>query len=241
MKIGRSTALATLAAMVVIAPAWAQESQQAPPPAGPPATSSPDAGTGSGPSGPPPNARGRFRTMGPRRGMDFRGGFGGPRVGPAEACRMIVRRRGGRDVMVYRERGEFRGPMRGLGTRLARMVNNPDFRQRLGITDAQAAKVRQQTSDFQVSQIRSRADVQVNELQLRNLLSAQNPDRATIDQKLNQVSAAELALRKQQVDYMLAMRAILTPEQRQKLRQMRQAPMHRSRQGLAAPRPPAGR
>lgn len=122
------------------------------------------------------------------------------------------------------------------------MVDNPDFRQRLGITDAQAVKIRQQTTDFQVSQIRSRTDVQVNELQLRNLLSASNPDRAVIDQKLNQVSAAELALRKQQADYMLAIRDVLTPEQRQKLQQMRQARARgRTRTQTTPPTPPANR
>lgn len=201
MQIGRSTAVAILAAMVVFAPARAQDSQQEPPPAGPPPTAGPKAGTERGPSATPFSAS-RFRTP--------------------EARRMGWRR-GGRGVMGFRGRGGFRGSVRGLGTELARMVNNPDFRQRLGITDAQAARIRQQTTDFQVSQIRSRADVQVNELQLLNLLSASNPDRAVIDQKLNQVSAAELALRKQQADYMLAIRDVLTQGQRQKLQQMRQA------------------
>ncbi|HVB98287.1 MAG TPA: periplasmic heavy metal sensor [Candidatus Dormibacteraeota bacterium] len=114
------------------------------------------------------------------------------------------------------------GPGLGLASRVDRMVNNATLRQRLGITDAQAAKIRQQTTDFQIAQIRSRADAQVGELQLRNLITAETPDRAAIDQKLDEISATQLAERKKQVDYMLGLRSDLTPEQRQKLQQMRE-------------------
>jgi Spy/CpxP family protein refolding chaperone len=104
------------------------------------------------------------------------------------------------------------------GFMLARLVNNPDIREKLGITDDQAAKMRQQTSAFRISEVRSRADVQVKRIELRDLLTADNPDRAAIDSKLEEISAVRLASAKARVDYFFSMKDTLTPEQRQKLK-----------------------
>jgi Spy/CpxP family protein refolding chaperone len=106
------------------------------------------------------------------------------------------------------------------GFMLARLVNNPDIREKLGITDDQAAKIRQQSSAFRISEVRSRADVQVKRIELRDLLTADNPDRAAIDSKLEEISAVRLASAKARVDYFLSMKDALTPEQRQKLKDM---------------------
>ena len=105
---------------------------------------------------------------------------------------------------------------------LARMVRNPEFRTRIGISAEQASKIRTETFKFRESQIRDRADVQVKELQLRQLISAQNPDRGAIDQQLQQVETARMTQAKAAIDFRLDMRAALTPEQKQKLQQMRE-------------------
>ncbi|HVB34384.1 MAG TPA: periplasmic heavy metal sensor [Patescibacteria group bacterium] len=210
MQMARASALCLLGVAVICAPAWAQDTQQAPPPA--PAQARMMGGQRAG-------------MMGPGCGMARTGRWMGP----------------GGHMLFWRSRhtggpGEMgSGAGFGFASRVARMVNNANFRQRLGITDAQAAKIRQQTMDFQVSQIRSRADLQIDQLQLRNLLTAPAPDRAAIDQKLDQISAAQLAQRKRGVDYMLSLRDALTPEQRQKLQQMRRGPARRGERGQAAP------
>lgn len=231
MRIGYSVAVSLLAASVAFAPAWAQDPQQASPQGDPSTQASPPA------QAPLPghgmHMRGR---MGMHGGMAMRDEMN-PRGG------IVWRARTGRGRFAQMRGGRTngrRGPMAGM--LLARMVNDPYFRQRLGITDEQAQKIRQQTTEFCTSQIRSRADVQVGQVQLRALLAAQNPDRAAIDQKLEQISAAQLIERKQQVDYMLALRDTLTPEQRQKLQDMRWAPMRggmrtRSAQPASGPRP----
>lgn len=220
MKIARATAWSLLAAMFFFAPAWAQDTQQGPPPApaGSPMMAGPNAIYRTGP-------RVRQRVM-----IIRRRGMMGPGCGMMMGAGRMMGPGGGPMFWRFRARGKGFGAGAGFEARLGRMVNSANFRQRLGITDAQAAKIRQQTTQFQVSQIRGRADLQVDALQLRNLLTAQSPDRAAIDQKLEQISAAQLAQRKQQVDYMLAMREVLTPEQRQKLQQMRQGRMRRSGQ-----------
>ena len=104
---------------------------------------------------------------------------------------------------------------------LARLVNNPTFREKIGMTPEQAQKIRTETFDFQKAQIRNRADVQVKMLDLRELLSAQNPDRGAINSKLEEISAARLTQAKAAVNFHLDMRAALTPDQKLKLQELR--------------------
>lgn len=144
--------------------------------------------------------------------------------------------RGGRMGM----RGRDMGP-REMG--LGRLLNDPNVRQQLGVTADQAAKIRQQESDFRKSEIRNRADLEIKRMDLNDLLSAEKPDRSAIDSKLQEVGAAELALEKASIDNRLTMRDALTPAQRQKLQQMM---MQRNQRGPggnaanAAPRSPRG-
>lgn len=117
-----------------------------------------------------------------------------------------------------RQRGMHRRNRRFM---LARMVKNPAFRQQLGISDEQAQKITTQTFEFRKAEIQNRADVSVKRLELKNLLSAQNPDRGAIDKTLQEISEARLTQQKAAVDFHLNMRASLTADQWQKLRQMR--------------------
>ena len=122
------------------------------------------------------------------------------------------------------------GPMAGMGMRggrggprefgLARLLNNPDVRQQLGVSADQAAKIRQQESNFRKSEICNRADLEIKRMDLNDLLSAEKPDHAAIDSKLQEISAAQLTLEKSAIDYRLTLRDALTPDQRQKLQQM---------------------
>jgi Spy/CpxP family protein refolding chaperone len=104
---------------------------------------------------------------------------------------------------------------------LARLVRNPSVRTRLGITPEQALKIRTQTSDFRKTQIRNRAELQVKHLELHDLMSADKPDRSAIDKKLQEISAVQLARARSAIDFRLAMREALTPDQKEKLREMR--------------------
>jgi len=110
-----------------------------------------------------------------------------------------------------RERGEFG---------LIRLLNEPAIREKLGITAEQVGAIRKQQSDFRKAQIRDRADLQVKRVDLQDLLQADKPDRAAIDSKLQEISAARLALEKSAIHYRLAMREAITPEQREKLHQL---------------------
>jgi len=147
-----------------------------------------------GPSGPmQPGAPGEERGQWGHR----QDGFGGD-------DRMSERRFG-------RERGEFG---------LAHLLNDPAIREKLGITAEQVGAIRKQESDFRKTEIRDRADLAVKRVDLRDLLEADKPDRAAIDSKLQEISTARLALEKSAIHYRLAMREAITPEQRQKLREL---------------------
>jgi Spy/CpxP family protein refolding chaperone len=171
---------------------------------------------GFGPRGP----MGNMRTMGP-------GGDDGARWG---------RMRGG-----FERGGRMRGRGFGMGQRgfgLMGALRDPDVRKQAGITDEQFAKIRGQESDFRKSEIRDRADLQVKRIDLRDLLSADKPDRAAIDGKLQEISASQLALEKAAVDYRLDMRDALTPAQRDKLRELMR---DRRQRGGGGPGGPGGR
>lgn len=103
---------------------------------------------------------------------------------------------------------------------LGRLLSDPAIRTQLGVSADQAAKIRQQETDFQKAEIRNRADLQIKRLELNELLSAEKPDRAAIDSKLQEIGAAQTAAEKSAIDYRLNMRDALTPAQRQKLQQL---------------------
>jgi Spy/CpxP family protein refolding chaperone len=119
-------------------------------------------------------------------------------------------------------RGGFGRDGRGGGRHFgfARLLNDPSIRQQVGITDEQAATIRKQELDFRKTEIRGRADLDVKRIDLKDLLAADKPDRAAINAKLQEISAAQLSLQKSSIDYRLSMRDAITPAQRDKLRQV---------------------
>jgi Spy/CpxP family protein refolding chaperone len=163
--------------------------------------------------------RGHMRQMGP---MERREGWGDMRGGWGQGGGMGMRGPG-------RERGEFG---------LSRVLNDPDVREKLGVTTEQVAKIRQQESDFRKAEIRNRADLEVKRIDLNDLLAVDKPDRAAIDSKLQEISAAQLTLEKARVGNRLDMRDALTPEQRQKLRDLMNE--RRQRGDRSGPRGPQG-
>lgn len=185
--------------------------------------------------------------QGPPMGQQWRGRQGmGPGMG-------MQQWRGQRGPMM----GRFgRGPrMRGFGQRMGqrgfgrqgggmgRFVNNPLIRERLGITPEQAAKIQSQESAFAQGRIRSRADLHAKRLELSQLMRAEKPDRTAIDKKLREFYDARLATEKTAMEHRFAMRDAFTPEQKQKLEEMRKERMQQWQQrgpGMRGPGPMMG-
>lgn len=172
------------------------------------------------PPGPPPDGPGAPGAMGPRGDMQ-RGGRSPDRGDWGRENDGQDRGRGEHDGF---GRGRGMG-MRGRGMRarefgLGRLLSDPAIREQLGVTADQAAKIRQQESEFRKTEIRGRADLEVKQIDLRDLLSADKPDRTAIDAKLQDISTARLALEKSAITFRLNSRDALTPAQRDKLRQV---------------------
>jgi Spy/CpxP family protein refolding chaperone len=120
-----------------------------------------------------------------------------------------------------RERGMHgRGGMEGRDMMLGRLLSNPEIRDKIGVTADQAAKIRQQEADFRKTEIKGRADLEVKQIDLRELMAADKPDRAAIDAKLTEISTSRLALEKSSVAFRLNSRDALTADQRTKLRDL---------------------
>jgi Spy/CpxP family protein refolding chaperone len=110
--------------------------------------------------------------------------------------------------------------MDGREMMLGRLLSNPEIRDKIGVTADQAAKIRQQEADFRKTEIRDRADLEVKQIDLREMMAADTPDRAAIDAKLTEISSSRLALEKSAVTFRLNSRGALTPDQRTKLRDL---------------------
>lgn len=174
------------------------------------------------------------RPMGPRERMWARGGMGFNGRNGFGGERGNFGGRGG-----FGGRGMGRGPgMMGRGgpMGLSRIVNNPDLREKLGITIEQAAKIRQQETDFQKAGVMNRAKSEVAHMELRQLISADKPDRAAIDKKLADISTAQLVSEQTRVHHELDMKTALTPDQQAKLKELMQA----RRPGMRGPGGPNG-
>lgn len=118
-----------------------------------------------------------------------------------------------------------------------RALHDPMIRQQLGISDDQAKTLEGQVADFQKKLIQDRANLDIQRVDLENLLASENPDRSAVDNKLDQVNSARLALQKSALDFYLTAKQEITPEQQQKIRQFLQRRQRRF--GVARPRPQA--
>ena len=129
----------------------------------------------------------------PVAGQEWCCAYGGPRFGP----------------------GDRPGPMMGRLERRGAMMREldltPEQRDRIaGIRERQARRAIQQ-----------RADLQTGMLDLRKLMRAERPDRVAIDRQIDTVARLRGGLHKFQVETLLDVRSVLTPEQQGKLREQR--------------------
>jgi len=92
--------------------------------------------------------------------------------------------------------------------------------ERAGVTAAQRAKIEELHDGAMRRMIQIRADLGIAELDVRKSIENDHPDTNAVDAAIDRVGALRTALHKAQVHEMLAVRALLTPEQRAKLKSM---------------------
>ena len=111
----------------------------------------------------------------------------------------------------------FGGPEPSLG-----LGENPRLRQYLGLTDDQVSRLHSIALGVEKARIQDRADLELRHLELRELMRADNTNRDTILQKLDQVITLEGKMHRTRVEALLSARDVLTPEQREKMKTFRE-------------------
>ncbi len=119
----------------------------------------------------------------------------------------------------------------------------PEIQKELAITAEQRQKLSDIHFNAEKESIQHRATLQILRLELSKLTDADNPDRAAIDKKIQEVAQEEGALMRSSINARLNTRAVLTGEQRTELEQFMQTRMRaerpRAEGGMPQERPPA--
>jgi Spy/CpxP family protein refolding chaperone len=117
------------------------------------------------------------------------------------------------------------GHMRGMG----RMGGGPGMRHggmgrgfaMLDLTDDQREKLKAVHEKQQRRDVQARADLEIARMDLRDLVQAEKPNTSAINAQIDKMAKLQAERRKAQVGTLLEARALLTPEQQKKLREMR--------------------
>ncbi len=127
--------------------------------------------------------------------------------------------------------GSFVG---GRSSHPGRMLFSERARRQLGLSEEQSSRLRQLGLEARKSAIRRRADMETKQLELEELLGAAEPDRAAIDRTVQEIGALHAARMKVGIDQRLNFQDVLTPEQREKMRELREQGFRGRRSGREA-------
>jgi Spy/CpxP family protein refolding chaperone len=95
------------------------------------------------------------------------------------------------------------------------------FRAELGLTDDQASRLRGLRSEYRKQAIRRHADIRIARLELGDLLAEDSWNLPRAEEKIRQISTVRTEARLARLRALARARDILTPEQREKLRELR--------------------
>jgi Spy/CpxP family protein refolding chaperone len=106
----------------------------------------------------------------------------------------------------------------GGGRGLLRLADNSRLRAYLNLTDQQVGRLHQIAVDAEKSSVKTRADLGLRGIELRELLRADNPDQDAVLKKVQEISELRGQMMKQHIESLLTAKSVLTPEQQKKLR-----------------------
>lgn len=155
-----------------------------------------------------------------RRQRRTPGRFGAGMMTP-DMMRMMASMMGGpgdsRGASAVHHRERMRGPLQPF-SRILAALDNPAVRATLGLSDKQADSLRKIVIDTETYSITTGASMLVDGIQLRELLRADKPDKATVMAKGDAISKSASQLIDHYLNAILAAKAILTPEQQRMIR-----------------------
>ena len=101
--------------------------------------------------------------------------------------------------------------------RLLALLNSDRIRIYLGLTDPQVDRLRQIAVETEKADVKTRAEIEVRSIELREALRADKPDRDEILKRVQEISELRGEVMKHQVEALLAAKAVLSPEQQRRV------------------------
>lgn len=145
-----------------------------------------------------------------------------------------------------------RGAMRGRGARGWRGMRDgrggfghrgfgPGALEQLDLSASQREQIAEIRDQHQRDAVQRRAELETAALDMRSLMRAERPDRRAIDRQIDRIAELRADMMKARVATQLDMRAVLTDEQRNRLRELPGSGrgMQRGRPGVE-PKGPSG-
>jgi Spy/CpxP family protein refolding chaperone len=127
-------------------------------------------------------------------------------------------------------RAEAQRPSRDTSAQLDRFI--AQYAERLGLDQETLGTIRTIVDASRAQEETLRAELRQAQAQMRTLLSQEVPNAAAVMQQADAIGALELASRKQRLQALLRIRALLTPAQRQELIRLQETWRTRRRPAL---------
>ncbi len=100
-----------------------------------------------------------------------------------------------------------------------RRLTDPELRDRLGLTAEQSGRLDALLFESAKRVVQRQADLKLLRLEMLEQMKAENPDRAVLESKIDEIGAARSNLARIRLDAFFEIRDLLTPEQRDLLRE----------------------
>jgi hypothetical protein len=111
--------------------------------------------------------------------------------------------------------GELRD--RPASERLLALLDSDRIRTYLRLEDAQVERLRQIVLEMEKASVKTRAEIEVRSIELREALRADKPNREEILKKVQDISDLRGAMMKHDVEAVLAAKTVLSPEQQKRI------------------------
>jgi Spy/CpxP family protein refolding chaperone len=112
-----------------------------------------------------------------------------------------------------------RYPFVSMSQRILGLLDNDQFRAKTNLTDDQANRLRQIVLNAEESSIKTRAQIEVEGIELRELLRQDKPDQDAVLKRVQQISQLRGQMMQENIKALLAAKDVLTPEQQKAIRQ----------------------
>lgn len=107
-----------------------------------------------------------------------------------------------------------------MGSRMMRDMRGEMGLEMLDLSAAQHDEIKALKTETHKRIIPMKAEIELKQIDVRNAMDADNPDRNKIMQLTKEISDLELKIKQAKIDQKLKVHATLTPEQREQMKSM---------------------